>query len=164
MTYYKYPVVFVGSKGYHPEFPYRLRLLLWLERTYGEEFTQFGGGGVGNVRGHDLNRVYASTKVVVGDTLCLGFDYPDYFSDRVFETTGRGGFIIHPRIRGIERCFVEDEEIVLYTYGDFDELQEKIDYYLEHDEERERIRLAGHERTKRDHTYTERWTTILETI
>ncbi len=49
-------------------------------------------------------------------------------------------------------------------FGDFKDLKKKIDYYLEHDEERETIRIAGFERTKKDHTYKNRWIKILETI
>ena len=40
-------------------------------------------------------------------------------------------------------------------------LKTKIDYYLKHDKERESIRLAGHKRAKEEHTYIERWKTIL---
>ena len=60
---------------------------------------------MGVIRGKELNDLYATAKVVVGDTLCKGFNYPYYFSDRLFETTGRGGFLIHPYIKGLEDYF-----------------------------------------------------------
>ena len=158
-------VIFVGSKGYHPEWRYRPTLVNWLRDTYKDGFTHVGGDGdTGTVRGHDLNKIYANSKVAVGDTLCINFDYPYYFSDRLFESTGRGGFTIFPYIKGIEDNFVIDKEIVTYEFGNFGQLREKIDYYLEHDDEREKIRKAGHERTKRDHTYLQRWSTILEGV
>jgi spore maturation protein CgeB len=94
----------------------------------------------------------------------LNFDYPYYMSDRIFETTGRAGFIIHPYVKGIEDLFEIDKEIVTYEFENFAELRRKIDYYLVHDDEREAIRKAGHERTKRDHTYLKRWETILATV
>lgn len=159
-----FDVAFVGSYQYHPEWPYRPQLIDWLTATYGDRFRHYGGGGMFSVRGDDLNQVYANAKVVVGDTLCLGFDYPYYWSDRLFETAGRGGFQIFPRITGLTDYLTEDKEVVLYNYGDFDELQRKIDYYLTHDTEREAIRLAGHERTKAEHTYAHRWQQILETL
>ncbi len=157
----RFDVVFVGSYGYHPEFPFRPKLVDWLRTTYGPRFRHYGGGGLPTVRGADLNQVYANAKVAVGDTLSLNLDYPGYYSDRLFECPGRGGFQIFPRIKGIEDNFIEGEEMVFYTHGDLDELKAKIDHYLAHDDERERIRRAGHERTKRDHTYHNRWTTIL---
>lgn len=157
-------LIFVGSRGYHPEWPYRPQLIDWLGHNYGGGFTHYGGDGAGVVRGAELNRLYASTKVAVGDTLCIGFDYPYYFSDRVFETMGRGGFIIHPRIKGIEDIFEDKKHLVLYNYGDFDQLKREIDFYLEADELREEIRKTGHEYVKKNHTYLNRWTSILETL
>ena len=157
-------LIFVGSRGYHPEWPYRPQLIDWLGSNYGHRFTHFGGDGAGVMRGADLNRLYASTKVAIGDTLCINFDYPYYFSDRVFETLGRGGFIIHPRIKGIEDIFEDKKHLVLYDYGDFDQLKREIDFYLEADELREEIRKAGHEHVKKNHTYLNRWTSILESL
>lgn len=161
-----YDVIFVGSKNYHKEWGYRPWLIDWLRSTYGSRFLHVGGDGdTGVVRGLALNQIYANAKVAVGDTLCIGFNYPWYFSDRlVAETTGRGGFLIAPKIKGYTNYFKKDKEVVLYNYGNFNELKTKINYYLEHDEEREKIRLAGFERSKKDHTYIKRWQTILETI
>lgn len=162
----EYDVIFVGSKRYHPEWPYRPQLIDWLRSTYGQRFLHVGGDGdTGTVRGLELNQIYANAKVAVGDTLCIGFDYPWYFSDRlVAEAQGRGAFQISPYIKGLTDYFKEGEEVILYTYGNFDELKNKIDYYIEHDGEREAIRRAGFERAKKDHTYLRRWQTILETI
>jgi hypothetical protein len=161
----KYPhdIIFVGSRGYHHEWQYRGQLIEWLEKTYGDRFAQYGGGGLGTIRGDELNQLYASSKIVVGDTLCKGFNYPYYLSDRIFETTGRGGFIIHPYITGIDLLF-NKKELVCYKFNDFDDLKSKIDYYLEHEKEREAIRLAGHNRTKKDHTYTQRLQYILDVV
>lgn len=157
-------VIFVGSKGYHPEWPYRKELIEMLELRYGDRFHHIGRDGTGAVRGDRLNQLYARSKVAVGDTLCIGFDYPYYLSDRIFETTGRGGFIIHPYVKGIEDLFEIGEEIITYKYGDFEDLFEKIDYYIEHDIEREEIRRAGFRRTKHDHTYRSRWEVILKEV
>lgn len=160
-------VIFVGSKGYHPEWKYRPELLNWLQKTYGKLFRHYGGDGLGVIRGEELNQLYAETKVVVGDSLCINFDYPYYWSDRVYESTGRGAFIIFPYITGLETQFElgdEDTELVTYRFGDFVELKEKIDYYLTHDEEREAIRRRGFDRTKREHTYENRWKQIIDEV
>ena len=157
-------IIFVGSKGYHSEWKWRPQLIDWLYQTYGDRFKHYGNDGLGVVRGDDLNKLYASTKIAVGDTLCLNFNYPYYLSDRVFETTGRGGFLLMPYIKGIEDLFEVGKEIITFKFGDFKDLKKKIDYYLEHDEDREKIRIAGFERTKKDHTYKNRWIKILEEI
>lgn len=158
-------VIFVGSKGYHPEWKYRPKLIEWLELTYGGDFTRYGGdSNQGTTRGKALNDVYANSQVAVGDSLCIGFDYPYYWSDRVYETLGRGGFIIHPYIKGMEEHFEDGKHLVFYPFNDFSKLKELIDYYLEHNEEREKIRLAGHEHVKANHTYKNRWQHIIDEV
>jgi len=156
-------VIFVGSRGYHPEWPWRPQLIDWLRDTYGSRFTHIGGDGdSGTLRGAALNAAYSGSKVAVGDTLCLGFDYPWYASDRLFEAPGRGGFQIFPRIKGIPELF--DGTMEFFNFGDFDGLKDLIDYYLEHDQGRESLRTMCHEHVKTHHTYVQRWETILETI
>jgi len=160
----KHDVIFVGSKKYHAEWQYRTKLINWLEQTYRNKFEHYGNGGIRSVRGIDLNKLYWSTKVVIGDTLCINFDYPDYWSDRVYETLGRGGFMIHPYVTGMEKEFEDKKHLVFYEYGNFEQLKELIDYYIKHDEEREAIRKAGHELVKSKYTYKNRWQHILEEL
>ncbi|MFD8335593.1 glycosyltransferase [Streptomyces solisilvae] len=162
---YRYDVVFVGGRyNYPPEWSYRAELVGWLESTYGNRFAHFGAEGVGEVYGADLNQLYADSKVVIGDTLCPGYDYAGYWSDRVYETIGRGGFMIHPYIQGLERQFTDGRHLKFYTYRDFGGLRELIDYFLTHDQERELIRRAGFEHVRDHHTYAHRWQTILDEV
>lgn len=163
---YANDVVFVGSYGYHKSYAMRPRLLDWLKQTYGPRFTHAGGdSGTGPIRGDDLNRLYASSKVVVGDSYIVDPHYPGkYWSDRVPETCGRAGFMLAPRVFGLDEYFTEGEHLATYEHGDFDDLRSKIDYYLVHDDEREKIRHAGHEHAKANHSYVRRWETILETV
>lgn len=159
-------VVFVGARGYHPEHPYRGQLIDWLRRTYGSRFTHIGpDGDTGTLRGDDLNRAYSNSKVAVGDTLCINFDYPFYVSDRLFECAGRGcGSQIFPRIKGIEDWYTEDQHLMLYDFDNFIELRIKIDWLLSHGAERELMRGAALAHTKANHTYAHRWQSILDTV
>lgn len=161
----RYDIVFSGSKAYHPEFPYRTQLIDFLQDRYGEKFLHIGKDTMmGNVRGEALNQIYANAKIAVGDTLNIGFSYPWYSSDRLFEQCGRGAFTIYPDIHGLDTFYERDKEVVFYKHGDLSDLKEKIDYYLSHDEEREAIRKAGYERTLKEHLYSHRWKFILEEI
>lgn len=159
-------VVFVGSYGYHRSYPMRPRLIDWLKQTYGSRFSHVGGdSGTGPIRGDDLNRLYASSKVCVGDSYIVDPNYPGkYWSDRVPETCGRAGFALVPRVFGLDESFTDGEHLATYEHGDFDDLRLKIDYYLVADDEREKIRRAGHEHAKANHSYVRRWETILETV
>ena len=156
---YANDVIFVGSKNYHPEWPWRPQLVNWLADTYGHRFTHIGPDGVKALRGDNLNRVYQRSKVSVGDTLSLNFNYPGYTSDRYFEAPGRGGFQIFPNIPDTEWVGMPR-----FNFGDFDGLRQLIDHYLTHDDEREVIRMTTHEQVKTHHTYRNRWETILGSL
>lgn len=157
-------ISFIGSYGYHKEWQWRPQLIDWLKSEYGGKFTHWGGDGKQLMRERNMNLAYASTKISIGDTLCIDFSYPYYTSDRLFNQTGAGAFTLCPYIRGIEDLFEIGKEVVTFKFGDFDDLKRKIDYYLEHPAERNDIRIAGYLRTKRDHTYRQRWLTILDTM
>lgn len=145
----------------HPEWNYRNELISWLRKTYGERFTKFGHPQE-TIRNEELNELYANTKIVIGDSVCLdNFTHTYYWSDRVYETIGRGGFIIHPYIKGMEEEFLDTHNIVFYQYGNWEQLKFLIDYYLEHDEEREKIRRNGHEFVKNHATYHNRLSQML---
>ncbi len=176
---YACDVAFVGSYHYHPEWSYRPRLIDWLQETYGDRFRRYAGDTQwGTIRGKDLNDLYASVKIVVGDTLCLNFNHPDYFSDRVFETTGRGGALIMPEIQGLQDCFAyqdftttnkgRPQEISTYTFDNFSSvgngLKRAIDFALDNPDKTDAMRIAGHERTKKDHTYTNRVKEMFEIL
>lgn len=160
-------VAFVGTYHYLKEWPYRKQLIDFLKKTYGNRFKLFGDV-IGNedpgypvmAFGKQLNDVYASAKVVVCDSL----NSPMYWSNRIYETLGRGGFAIHPKIEGLEKEFEYGKHLVPYEFGDFRKLQCKIDYYLAHPVEREKIRLAGHNFAKKHKTFKQRASQILRIV
>ena len=76
-------VAFVGARGYHPEHP-RDKLVDHLAGRFGDVYTRVAGDTEwGTVRGHDLNRLYASVPVFVGDS-CFAGTSIRYTSDRFF--------------------------------------------------------------------------------
>ncbi len=154
---FPHDIVFTGSKGYHPEYKWRPLLIDWLRETYGDRFGHYGNDGLRVVRGDDLNTLYSTAKVVVGDS-CFG-GRPNYVSDRYFEVRGRGGVLLHPQVDG-----VDDVGVMHYEHGNFDDLKEKIDLLLSDDKQREKLRIAGFERVKNYETYTHRAEEIINTI
>jgi spore maturation protein CgeB len=148
---------FIGSV-YDNIWPYRKKLVDWLAATYGDKFEHFGQDG--KIRHDELNRLCATLKIVVGDSVRS----PRYWSNRIYEITGRGGFIIHPMTEGLDEEFTPYEHFIPYEYGDFKGLKEKIDYFLTHDAEREKIRLAGFEHCKTNHTYGHRVREMLKVL
>jgi spore maturation protein CgeB len=81
---------------------------------------------------------------------------------RTFETTGCGTMLLTNYTPGLERLFDIGKEIVIYN--NLDDLDSKVKYYLENEEEREIIAKAGYERSKKDHTYFERSKRLIEII
>lgn len=157
--HFKFPheIIFVGSKGYHPEYPQRPQLVQFLHDTYGSRFGHYGNDGIRVVRGHNLNVLYASAKIAVGDS-CFG-GRPHYWSDRVTETIGRGGFLLHPQVEGLDI-----KNLMGYEAGNFDDLKFQIDMWLAQDVAREQIRQENYEWVKQHDTYTNRATEMLEII
>lgn len=156
----KFPheIVFVGSKGYHHEYPFRPQLIEFLEKTYGDRFGHYGGGSkYGTIRGHDLNVLYASAKIVVGDS-CFG-GRPYYVSDRYYETRGRGGFLLHPEVEGVDKA-----GIMFYEKDNLGLLKDAIDLMLTKDSVREEAREVGFQWVKHQETYTNRAEEMLKII
>lgn len=147
-------IAFVGSKTYHPEYQFRMQLIAWLERTYGSRFKRFAGDCGGVVRESRLNDLYASVKIVVGDSCFAGS--PFYWSDRVPETLGRGGFLIHPATAGLEIPGLET-----FPAGDLGTLRQKIAQYLTQPRLRTFMTVTAMEDVLTHHTYHQRMTQML---
>lgn len=155
---FPYEIVFTGSKGYHPEYPFRPQLIDFLHRTYGNKFGHFGNDGIRVIRGAELNELYASAKIVVGDS-CFG-GRPNYSSDRLTEVVGRGGFIIVPNTETL------GIPVETFNYPDLQDLKNKIDFWTDplNEKERKKRAIIAHEHVKKHHTYTNRAEEIIEVV
>jgi hypothetical protein len=155
-------VAFVGSRGYHVEWPHRPELIDRLRAWYGDRFVHVGGDGdVPTTRGHDLNRFYATVPVIVGDSLGAHAG-TSYWSDRFTETYGRGGFLIFPYIGALERLI--GTSYPSWTIGFWEELKRLIDVHLADPETRQAVRRRVAYAVRTEHTYTQRAAAILERL
>jgi FkbM family methyltransferase len=166
MRSYRADIAFVGNwSRYHAEYPDRRDLVASLRRRYRNRFRIWPRGRQA-IRGQALADLYRTAKVIVGDS-CLvpatnGEPIERYWSDRIPETLGRGGFLLHPRVAGIEDLFVDGEHLRLYD--DREDLYRLIDYYLDHEDERRAIAAAGRDHVRAHHTYEHRIETIVTSI
>ncbi|MFA7245502.1 MAG: glycosyltransferase [Candidatus Magasanikbacteria bacterium] len=80
----------------------------------------------------------------------------------LFEATGVGTLLITDEKKNLSELFKIGEEVV--TYKNAEDLADKIKYYLDHEEERKKIALAGQRRTLTEHTYTNRMQELIKII
>jgi hypothetical protein len=161
---YASDVAFVGSwQGYHREWKHRTALVKCLQHTYPDQVRCWPAAGQPAVRGEALRDLYASTKVNVGDS-CLSGGATHYWSDRIPETLGRGGFLLHPNVEGLSDWFTPGEHLDTWDVGDWDGLRDLVDYYLEDHEARETIAAAGRAHVLEHHTYTVRMRQLCDLV
>ena len=169
-------VAFVGGwQNYgHTEWAHRGQLVKFLQREYEGRVRFWPEPGQHAVRGEALNDLYASVKVVVGDS-CLVPDpitaqpWTRYCSDRVFETMGRGACLVHPYVAGVigenlANLVVSPIHCVGWRLGDWDELHETLDAVLELDSQRALVAKAGFELVADHHTYRHRLEDIFDIV
>ncbi len=113
-----------------------------------------------HVRGHDLNDLYASTSLVVGDSL----PSPRYWSNRLYETLGRGGFLLFTDIEGLNEEYEPYKHFIPFKFYGFASLGEKIEHFLKHQEERIKISETAMEYTREHHTLINRCKQFLDII
>ncbi|KOP68941.1 spore maturation protein cgeB [Bacillus sp. FJAT-18019] len=81
---------------------------------------------------------------------------------RTFEISGCSTLQLSDSRHDMDQLYSPGTEIEIY--GSYGELMDKIDYYLRHEEERQRIALNGLIRTRKDHTYYKRLRSMLRII
>lgn len=130
-----YDVVLVGSYPYpHPAWaPYRAETVNRLRKRYGRRFAvipaDLHAGRRGQaVRGAQLGELYATVPVVVGDSCLSGSPPPSrYWSDRIPETLGRGGYLVHPDVDGLADWY---GDLGTYPLGDHDAMEAEVEAAL----------------------------------
>ena len=94
---------------------------------------------------------YRGCKIAVGMNQV---ELERYTSDRLFRAMGSGAFYLAHYYPGIEKDF--ERGVHLDWWHNHRELGTKIDYYLEHDDERRKIAAAGSELVHTRHTWLDR--------
>ena len=115
---------------------------------------------VGGVLGdRELIETYSRSKINLGFSTCgethAGGERVVQIRLRDFEVPMSGGFYLVEFMEDLQEFFEVGREIVCYR--GMEDLADKVKYYLAHDSERERIRQAGFERCRRDHTWQRRF-------
>ncbi len=173
---YKYDVSFIG--GFHP---YRKWFIDTLKKR-GINIVAFGNGWEnGPLALEEMNELFAISKINLNISNSNSFDMRYLFSHwkaiallvrskksasqikaRNFEIPYFRGFELSDYIPTLESYFDIGEEIV--CYNNVDEAEMLIKYYLENEDERERIKEQGHIKALNHHGYIHRLKNVLEQI
>lgn len=81
---------------------------------------------------------------------------------RVMDIMGSGGFLLTNYQAELSELFEPDVDFVYYN--DYEDLQDKADYYLTHEKEREEIAVNGCQKVRREHTYKDRIREMITTV
>lgn len=158
----KFDVTHLG--GYGPIHQQRTQIL---EAVSNEINVDFWGYGLNNLSenslirknyhgeawGMDYYNILANSKITLTSHISsVAGDYANNMT--LFEATGCGALLITDYKKNLGELFELDKEIVAFKTTE--ELIKKIHYYLEHEDERLKIALAGQKRTLKEHTYFHR--------
>ena len=116
------------------------------------------------VRGQHLQDLYASVDVVVGDSCFAGTGLENYWSDRIPETLGRGGFLLHPNVPGLEKHFKDGEHLCTWEAFDWEGLGTLIETALSSPEDRADITTTARYHVREHHTYERRVEQIVDAL
>lgn len=102
-------------------------------------------------------KVYKSAKIILN--LQNQNVYPTQVTSRTFEILGAGGFQLTTRTPAVEKLFTHRRHLVLSDAPA--ETLELVDYYLQNEQERQKIAMSGQEEVLAHHTYRHRAETFL---
>jgi spore maturation protein CgeB len=162
------PVSFVGSVTLH----HRARVQL-LESLCTRQQVKIWGGAkglpddspirlsyMGQAWGRKMYEVLRRSKITLNHH--IGIAGPYAANMRLFEATGVGTMLLTDWKSNLKDMFEPGKEVVAYRTNE--ECMELLSYYLDHDEERDSIARAGHQRTLRDHNYYQRMGEFVEIV
>ena len=143
-----FDIGFVGSKNpkLHPK---RVQLLDMLSKKYDVL-------AVENIWGENVAKVYNQSKIGFNKSILGDLNM------RVFEVMSCGTMLLTDKINnGINDLFKDRKHLVLYIEEDIDEL---VQYYLENEDEREKIAQQGQKEVHERHTYDNRMDRMLSVL
>lgn len=162
-------VSFVGSMS-----PYHTQRIQLLEYLCNNTNISIWGNGISSISnkspihkhykgtawGLEMYQILHDSKITINNHIGIAGDYANNM--RLYEATGSGALLITDYKKNIDEIFKIGKEVIVYH--DIEECAELINYYLDHEEERETIAHAGQERTLKEHNYYNRVQEIINII
>lgn len=99
---------------------------------------------------------YRNTRIAINIT----DESPLKINCRPWETMLCNALLIDHEVAGTSRFYTPGEDYV--TFSTYADLEEKVLYYLQHDDERRTIAWSGHQKTWERYSPEKAWTYILD--
>ncbi len=131
---HQYDLIFIGREDKN-----RIEFIAKLNGLQGIKYKLFGNTEDSLVLGNEYLQLLYNAKMAINYSRYN--DISLYSSDRLIQLTAQGVLVFTPRIPNLDTIFGEDE--VIY-FDDFQDLENKIQYYLNNDIERVKIAKAGY--------------------
>ncbi len=116
------------------------------------------GTFVGQRYGQEMAKTLSASRIVFNRSV------KNDVNMRVFEALACGSLLLTNDLAENGQAELFQDGVHLATYTDAAELLDKLTYYLEHEEVREKIAATGREVVIAEHTYAHRMRQILQTI
>lgn len=165
----KFPPGTLGSNGAIPDLVFtgmvhhgqrRASHIQHLRDKYKEAFAVIGEGGPRRrVHGYDLANVYQSARIVIAPD---GPTTDRYWSNRVYLTTGMGGFLIHPACRELAKEYEPNNH--LFYYESRRQLDDLITKLVDDKKTRDEMAWRGYNRTVERNLYRHRVEKLLQVV
>ena len=145
----------------------RIELLEALAREHEVKlYTGSNGGVISGVKQEgivsymeEMPQVFQSSKINLNITLR---SIESGIPLRALDIMGAGGFLLSNYQTELAENFIDGQELVLFESKE--DMLEKVDYYLENEEERKRIARNGWEKVQREYSYEVQLKKIFERI
>jgi len=99
--------------------------------------------GDGALVGPDLAKFFARVKISLNFVNDLLPQYELGLSNRAFKCIGAGGFFLTQEVKSLENMLIPGEHCATYIPTSYEDLVDKIEYFLKNEDERERIAKQG---------------------
>lgn len=111
------------------------------------------------VYGKELNYFINQCKIFLNIHYC---ETP-VTETRLNETLGAGTFCLSEEV-SMPDMYIDGEHLVYWKFGDLEDLKRKIEYYLNHEDQREMIALKGFQMVHSRYRFTDRCKELLKVV
>ncbi len=153
----QYPVTFVGSFSRRHD---NESVLAVATDVWGHGLVPKTSKYHGEAWGIDMYNILYNSKITLNRHISTAENHSNNM--RLYEATGVGTMLITDYKDDLHKLFEIGKEVE--TYKTKEELINKVNYYLTHDKEREKIAKAGQKRTLKDHTYKHRMEELVKIL